>query len=70
MNTALFSDTSFHAFLQYVAAYADMEKYDYHWQTMAYQCLPCQIKYDVVTMQETSASDAVMIVQRNQVQNL
>jgi len=58
---------SFGAFLTYIANSASMQAYDYHWQTMSFQCMPCQIKYDVLTMQETSASDAVFLLEKKQV---
>jgi len=48
---------SFMQFVQYVAN-DSMDNYDYHWQSIAYQCLPCRVKYDVIVHQETSASDA------------
>lgn len=59
---------SFEAFLQYIATSADMLNFDYHWQTMHFQCMPCEMGYDIVTMQETSASDAVFVLEQNQLQ--
>ena len=35
---------------------------DYHWQSIAYQCLPCQVKYNVVVNQETSSSDSQFLI--------
>lgn len=61
---------SFGAFLSYIANSASMQAYDYHWQTMSFQCMPCQIKYDVLTMQETSASDAVFLLEKKQLHGL
>ena len=58
---------SFEAFLKYIATSADMLNFDYHWQTMHFQCMPCEMGYDIVTMQETSASDAVFVLEQNQV---
>jgi len=48
---------SFKQFLYYVAN-EDMARYDYHWQSITYQCMPCSMQYDVIVQQETSASDA------------
>lgn len=48
---------SFKQFLLYIVN-EKMEDYDYHWQSISYQCLPCQVNYDVIVHQETSSSDA------------
>lgn len=54
---------SFGAFLHYVADAADMQKYDYHWQTETFQCMPCQMNYQIITTQETSSSDALFVLE-------
>lgn len=60
---------SFKQFLYYVAN-GKMEDYDYHWQSITYQCLPCQMQYDIIVQQESSASDAAFFTQHNQLEGL
>ena len=60
---------SFGAFLHYVADAADMQKYDYHWQTETFQCMPCQMNYQIITKQETSSSDALFVLEHHSVSN-
>jgi len=61
---------SFEAFIKYVANRTRMENYDYHWKTMSHICLPCQVNYDIVTMQETSSSDAQFLLEYKKLHGL
>ena len=40
---------------------------DYHWQSIDYQCLPCDLRYNIIVNQETSSSDADFVTELNQV---
>ena len=40
---------------------------DYHWQSIDYQCLPCDLRYNIIVNQETSSSDAEFVTELNQV---
>lgn len=61
---------SFGAFLTYIANNGNILNFDYHWQTMSHQCMPCELKYDILTMQETSATDAVFLLEHKQLHGL
>lgn len=61
-------DTHHFSFMQFVQYVANdrMDNYDYHWQSITYQCLPCRVKYDVIVHQETSSSDAEFFTEYKQ----
>jgi len=56
---------SFEQFLNYIVN-DSMENYDYHWQSIDYQCLPCDLRYNIIVNQETSSSDADFVTELNQ----